>query len=183
MATYDYNNDIPDSGNNPSSDQPKMQENTQSIFNILNQDMIGFTVPNGGLHKKITYIQQAADPGSAAGQYVTYSKDSGSGVSELYLQKDGGSVVQLTKGTPVTAATGFTYLPGGLLLKWMTVPILTNTGTANYDTTIPFTTVYSIVIGPQQGATMWVASSTTTSVTINRTGSGASNCYVMAIGV
>lgn len=133
MPSFTYNNNIPDGPNNPSVDQPKMQVNTQSINSILNVDMIGFGDVNGGWHRQVTYVDQMTDPGSASGQYRTYSKLS-SGQSELFLQKDAVSTpIQLTRGTPAVIGNGsFSYLPGGFLIQWGSVTASGHTATVTF---------------------------------------------------
>jgi hypothetical protein len=182
MTNYTYNPSIPAAANNPSDDQEPMQTNYASIAGILNIDMVGFGDNNGGYHKQITYVDQGADPGSAASQYRTYSKLVG-GSSELFAQKDAiATPIQLTSGVPVAAPSGWTYLPGGLILQWGTVTIGGSSGTANFARAFP-SFVYIITLGANVGATMWTSSSSLTSVTISRSGSGASSCQYMAIGI
>lgn len=185
MPSFTYNQNIPAASNLLSDDQPNMATNTNSLFSLLggdsSVDMIGFGDADGGWHRQLTYVVQASAPGSASGQARTYSKTDG-GNSEIFLQRDNvATEIQLTKGTPTAASKGLTFLPGGLLLQWMDVSIATTTGS---DTFLQaFTTLYNVTIGPQQGTTMWVSASSVTGVTITRSGSGPSGCWVMAIGV
>ena len=119
MSSISYNTGIPYATNNPSADQGPMMQNTDAVNDILKVDMVGFNVANSGFHNKITFVDQTVDATSAALQYVTYAKNAATG-SELYARRDGAAAVQLTRGTPVVANPGVTYLPGGLLLQFGT---------------------------------------------------------------
>ena len=48
MTNFQFSNTVPAAGNDPSSDQPLMLINNQSLFNYLNVDHIGFNANNGG---------------------------------------------------------------------------------------------------------------------------------------
>lgn len=186
MPNKTYSTGIPATNNDPSVDQPNMLVNNDSIASILGGDstvdMIGFNDNDGGWHRKVTFVNQSSNPGSAAGQYVEFSKQSSS-VSEMFAQKDAVSAaIQLTRGVPSTVDGGYTYLPGGLLMQWKNVAIASTTGTFTF--TVPFTTsLLSVFLGPQQATTMYVSASSTTSVTVTRSGSGASGCWVTVIGI
>lgn len=131
MATIAYNLSIPAAGNNPSSDQPKMQVNTNAINTILGQDHFNFNVSNGGWHQQSTYVDSILALGTpitiAAGQAAIYAKTNGQ--SQIMATSDTGTnEYQLTRfidasfalfGTdtmyPGAAAFelgGWTFLPG-----------------------------------------------------------------------
>jgi len=56
MGTFTYYNDIPAANNNPSSDQPKMTNNTNVIDQILDVDHYTFeTADKDGEHKQINF--------------------------------------------------------------------------------------------------------------------------------
>lgn len=58
MPNFNYTNDIPDTPNDPSVDQPDMKINTNSIDSIINVDHYSFNLANGGWHKQITLPAQ-----------------------------------------------------------------------------------------------------------------------------
>ncbi len=60
MTTFNYNYNIPAANNNPSSDQPLMLENYQSINDLVAVDHVGFEVANGGQHKQVTFNATAS---------------------------------------------------------------------------------------------------------------------------
>lgn len=70
MPTWNYDLDIPFEDNNPSVDQPRMRQNTNSIDGLLNEDHYSFETDNfDGWHKKCTFpapVTPAAPTGDAA---------------------------------------------------------------------------------------------------------------------
>lgn len=87
-----------------------------------------------GKHKQCTLIRVSADIANAgANEIGLYNKNAASGNQEIFYRRpSGGTVVQLTSGTPVLATRGSTFLPGGLMLKW-------GQDTANSRTNTTFT--------------------------------------------
>ena len=51
--TYTVN--IPFASNNPSTDQPNMEQNTNAINSWVQIDHVGFNASNGGEHKQVTF--------------------------------------------------------------------------------------------------------------------------------
>ena len=133
MPLFTYTEDIPFEDNDPSTDQPDMKQNTNSIADILDVDMIGFGNVNGGNHSRVTFVDQGSDPGSAATKLVLYSKSQASG-SELFYQRDGvATPIQLTRNTTGTNANGsYSYLAGGFLIQWGSVTAVNNSATVTF---------------------------------------------------
>jgi len=50
-----YNRDIPDAPNNPSTDQPKMKQNTNAIDDLISVDHLTFQATNFGKHKQTSF--------------------------------------------------------------------------------------------------------------------------------
>jgi hypothetical protein len=184
MPSYTYNENIPNGPNNPSTDQPDMYTNTNSIFELLGGDatvdMIGFGDSNGGWHRKVTYVNQGSNPGSSAGQYVVYSKMT-AGQSELFAQKDAtSSPIQLTNQVPNAASSGFSYLPGGMLIQWVS---LSTTGSFNWPTAFA-SACYGATLGYNNAASGTVPNLTSiTTTTAVLSNSGTAVVFVIAIGV
>lgn len=141
MPFIPYNTNIPAANNNPSVDQPDMQENTNSTESWVAVDHYGFNDNNGGLHKQTRIVDQVAIPaGLAAGMSTLYSKLATSeGVSQesdlFFSPGTSGNQYQLTRaitgkfalfgqntnnynGIGVDYDGGWTYLPGGILLQY-----------------------------------------------------------------
>lgn len=186
MPNYTYNTNIPLSTNSPSTDQPNMQTNTNSINSILDVDMIGFNDNDGGYHSKVTLVDQVSSPPVAVtGTDIVYSATA-SGTIELYLQRPSGSAIQLTRGTPSASTSGYTWLPGGLLMQWGGV---NGTGNQTFTYPIAFTsTVYSVQVTRRTGQTnaLYVLQSpapTTTACVIGSSTGTEINGYVLVIGI
>jgi len=75
-----YNRDIPDAPNNPSVDQPKMKENTNSVYDIIDIDHITFEANNGGTHKQTSF--EGFSSGNVIGQPASSVAYPAAGVSD-----------------------------------------------------------------------------------------------------
>ena len=58
------------------------------------------------------------DPTAIPDAYITYCKTDAAGNSELFGINENSGIIQFTRGVPTLTATGTTFLPGGLILKW-----------------------------------------------------------------
>lgn len=79
------------------------------------------------------------DPTAIADTFILYCKNDAAGNAELYGINDNSNIIQMTKGAPTVAATGITFLAGGLLLAW---------GQSSTGTTVTITgmtTIYQVV--------------------------------------
>jgi len=56
MTMFNYNENIPNGPNNPTNDQPKIQENTNSVNGLIEVDHVTFNENEGGYHKIIHEI-------------------------------------------------------------------------------------------------------------------------------
>jgi len=123
MPTFIYTDDIPFPDHNPSTDQPDMLINTNSIDGIIAVDHYTFEeggANQDGWHKQSTYVAETA-PTTIALQGAVYTKNVGAGVVQLFYRRESNGVeYQLTgPATPtINATNGFTFLPGGLILQW-----------------------------------------------------------------
>lgn len=86
----------------------------------------------------VNLAEQAGDLALNASTYRLYSKNDGTN-TELYGINSAGNVAQLTKGLPVLAAAGSTFLPGGLILAWG------QDATGANVTVAAMTTIYQVV--------------------------------------
>ncbi len=127
MSNWVYTRDIPFASHNPSADQPVMQTNANSIDSLIQEDHFGFNDNNGGLHKKVSLVNNA-------GPFATVS---GAG-SELYGSNNewvftnaslAGAGIFMTNSAapPIDLAKGSTFLPGGMVMQWGSG--VTSTGT------------------------------------------------------
>lgn len=119
MTNWVYTRDIPFASHNPSSDQPTMQTNTNSIDSLIEEDHYSFNDNNGGYHKVIRLPPQVANPASIAGIGQVFTKTI-TGDEELFYESGLGVIVQLTNvdAAPVAAGAGRSFLPGGIVIEW-----------------------------------------------------------------
>lgn len=189
MPSISYTTNIPPSTDNPSTSQPTLQSNCNSVASIVNVDMIGFNdvTNNSGYHSKITFVDQTSSPpGTVAGADVEYAKTVGSFL-EIFLQRPSGSAIQLTSGAAaagsVSATAGFqTFLPGGLQIKFGKA---TTDGSGNITfatqglSNFPTAGLGAIV---QNAAFPTTAVSSISQSAITTTASGISNVFYIAWG-
>lgn len=131
------------------------------------------------------------DPAAIVNSYILYNKEDSHGKQQLYAIDSASKITQLTNTlVPLAASTGYTWLPGGILLQWgkETVPagesnaitFLVAFQHAPYD--IQLTAIRSV------GSTtnsMYLSSThpaTNTDFRIINTASSAHDCFWLAIG-
>lgn len=150
---FEYYPTIPNAPNDPSDDQPLMQINSGSISDIINVDHITFNTNGGGIHKQVTLKNEAA-PGLGDGDSVIYANLQG-GQSWPFFQNGLGSFQMLgpfsSLITPtVTATTGYTYLPGGIIIQFGQAALAAS-GTIIFPLVFPNKAI-SAVFTPTKGA-------------------------------
>ncbi len=143
--SFTYTQNVPNPPNLPSADVGNMQTNTNSIFSILNVDHESFGSQNNidGRHKQVSLINEVA-PGVPASIGGVLFANNPAGSSQPFWQNGiaPANVFQIftysSVTSPVVSTTGFTYLPGGLIMQWGIVNNPASTGTQAYP--IPFPT-------------------------------------------
>lgn len=184
--TFSYNLNIPAAGNNPSSDQPLMQTNTNSINSLINVDHYTFGTGKDGKHLQVQLPALLATPTvGVLGETTVYSQSVTRGAAtstELFITPDANvanNTYQLTQTilasqtqfgiynaytsgvSGVVTTGGWTFLPGGLILQYGTVTPPKN-GSFTVNLPIPFATTNMVM-----------------TISIHRnSGSGGDNCYI-----
>jgi len=92
MTNYSFDETIPATNNNPSTDQPGMLINNVSTKGIISTDHVTFGLANGGSHLQNTfYAQQSPSIGSSlailypGARPSVYSNSTGSSATNTYL--------------------------------------------------------------------------------------------------
>lgn len=186
MTNYTYTRDIPNAPNDPSRDQPIMKENTNSADSIWDVDHFGFNDNNGGLHSQCTIKEQGVYPSIPATAAVTfgtlYTQVGPAPIAgELfYVRGAGPAGIRMTGPyTPSAAVTGYTFLPGGMLLQWGKAGSKSNGNSISFPIAFP-NACFLVVPAQYQTATesdqrsLSVVISSTTSFTIRITTLGSS---------
>lgn len=146
-APYTYDPTIPNPPNDPADDVFVMQTNSQSIFNIMKVDHIGFGSNQGGFHNLMHFITQTSDPVATNpfGQLYTFIPTTpvGQTDAQLFYQSPMGVKTQLT-GKSTFTMNGFIQL-GALTIQWGQALCASNAlTTVTFPT--PFSaTVFSVV--------------------------------------
>jgi hypothetical protein len=188
MTNFAYNDGVPATNNNPSVDQPDMLINTQSIKNLINVDHLSFGVDDGGTHKQTTLNRLAVKPSLVGTQVALYSKlATNPASSQLFFEDSAGNEFQLT-GNTAAAATGYVLIGGSVLFKWGTVSVNpSSTANFNFDTTIPYTTVYSVTTGVVNNTNglndhPYIKSISTTTVVVSNPSGQTWSVKILAVG-
>lgn len=204
MPSFSYITGIPLATNSPSTDQPNMQTNTNSINSIIGVDHYSFGSAGSkdGFHKQVTLPVESL-PASLSGQAVLFSNTSGQ--SQLFATSDtGGNSYQLTRmidasfsrfandtnyqvGPPILFG-GWTFLPGGLILNYGSVTNPGNSGTVTYALAFPSgQPAFAITLTLQrasgdQSVTVQTGTSASSGFNFLSSSSGSAFLYWMAIG-
>jgi hypothetical protein len=115
MTNFPYNLNIPNGPDNPSADQPGMQENTNSISGLIAIDHIGFGLNGGGLHNQVSLVNQSLGGVIAGANCDIYSNTFKGGSWPFFVN---GTVNGLVLGPAAQAGNGYGYLSLGLILQW-----------------------------------------------------------------
>jgi hypothetical protein len=165
-----YNPLIPSGTVNLDEDYKNIRDNFNQANIVINVDHVPFdnTTLQVGYHKDIHFNPVSTTVTNAPNNYVTATQfpqgvpatvagigqlfsssvNDGIGVVDtgLYWLTGAGKQVALTRNfVPSHAASGRTFLPGGLILQWKTVTSLVS-GTTPFTWPFPFTTFFSATL-------------------------------------
>jgi len=120
MPNFTYTRDIPFATHNPSTDQPKMQVNNNSIDDIIEVDHYSFNDQNllSGYHKIVDLVPQVAVPALPAGVGAMLLSSTNGNLVFANAQIPAGTFLTNSNAPPVAAIKGSTFLPGGMILQW-----------------------------------------------------------------
>jgi hypothetical protein len=120
MTNVPYNTNIPFASNSPSQDQPRMQENTNSLKDLIEIDHIGFGNNEGGYHKNIHQPVLVGAPAAILGinqifSLVPPSNIPANGDTQLFSLTGMNGLSQMTGNQ---AATNGAVWCAGILFQW-----------------------------------------------------------------
>jgi hypothetical protein len=121
MAISDYNPNIPLASAQLSVSQGQLLLNFGALQQWLAVNHVDYATSGAGKHKWVSLpVQSPNSPPTgafAANEVGLYSfQNPQTTKNELYINKEDGTQVPITACNP--ASTGYTYLPGGILVKW-----------------------------------------------------------------
>lgn len=128
-----YIPNVPLSGQTLGQTQGPIKTNFTLLNTTIGVDHNSMNDASTGYHKQVHFDSNQAAPGIGTGVSVAYV-DALNGASALAFQNALGSYA-ITGLNPSNAQSGFTPLPGSLILQWGSLAI-----GANGTTTIPFNT-------------------------------------------
>lgn len=152
MPAPTFTINMPTSGESLGSTYQKVQDNFMNYWNNFQVNHVNPNDANGGKHTKVQMIEQGADPATAINEMAMYTKDVAGNTRTFLRQENNGAVMQLSGITPVAAANGYTFLPGGLMIQWG--QITTSSKTAVITFTPAFDTVFQAVVAQSQADRM-----------------------------
>lgn len=125
MAIPTYVPGYPPDGSSLGQTKATIRNNLDGTFQTLAVDHINNNGQPGskpaGYHKVIHVVPQASNPGAVAGYGQLFSKTINSYTSDqaLFWETGAGLVQQLTVNvTPSATTSGYSFLPGGIIIQW-----------------------------------------------------------------
>lgn len=194
---------IPATGQSLGQTKNLISGNFTNYFNTISQDHVP-PGTNQGKHNQSTYVSQGAgaskSPVTAATEVALYSGTDAFGAMQLFAQKasqlinaGGIQMSRLDTGTQVNASTGYTFLPGGLILQYGIAAATSGAGTTtNFPLIFP-NNCFGVCLGIVGASisslhSVWVKTNYPSAALGARTAfqatsdSGALGCFYMAIG-
>ena len=137
---------IPRSGQSLGNSRPQVQGNFDYINTAFAINHVAFNASGVGKHKFMQMPEQVAAPTTLANEGALYTKEA-QGITNLFWrQESNGTEIQLTNIEPLIAASGYTFLPGGLLLQWGVTGSIASTSTVNFPIAFPNNTFFTNAI-------------------------------------
>jgi hypothetical protein len=133
MAIPTFTLNIPVTGQSLGSTRVPINNNFGNYAGLIAVNHVAPNAAGQGKHSIGEFVVQASDPATATNEITIYGKTA-AGATEFFIRKDNsGNVYQLTTGVPIlSGASGSSFLPGGIIIKWITVDINANPTTVNF---------------------------------------------------
>lgn len=143
MSIPTYTPGYPPDGSSLGQTKAVIRNNLDGTFQTLGVDHVNNNGQPGsnpaGYHTVAHMVPQATDPAAITGFGQLYSKTltfNSTNDQALFWETGQGLIQQLTTNiTPLAAQTGYTFLPGGIILQW---GVTTSTGSST-PVLFPFT--------------------------------------------
>lgn len=168
MANFDFFPSIPATNNDPSSDQPNMQTNNQSINDWSAVDHVGYNTVDGGTHKQVTFSSNNTP--SLPTTFPTFFTDITTGLAQPRFYS--GSAAQTSSQYVPTVSPGSTFALGGILIKWGTVSIAGSTSSqvVSYVSAFINATLSVVLTATNQngaGRTVYISATSSSGFTVS----------------
>lgn len=125
---------MPNAGQNLAQTRDQIRSNIADLKASLAINHVDLDLaPETGKHKFLQMPSQGSAPATLANELGLYVKGAGAATRLWLRQQNNGTEVQLSGVDPTSAATGRTFLPGGILLIWSSFD-----PTSSINVTFPF---------------------------------------------
>lgn len=185
---------IPKSGQSLGNSRPQVQGNFDYINTAFAINHIAFNSSGVGKHKFLQMPEQSPNgPATLVDEGALYTRPSAG--TQLFWRPENtlatGTQIQMTNIPPVNSASGYTFLPGGMLLQWKTSTLTSGltpvTFPTNFDAaTFPYSIQLTFAESTPAATTLSVSASSVTnlgfSIRCSPTPSGSPTIYWIAIG-
>ena len=144
-----YQNNIPQSTDDPSASQAEFLANFEEIATLIAVNHEAFNLGDQGKHKFLQLPEQSSAPATAANEGGLYTKAVAGATQLFFREESSGDELQLT-GAFTAAGTGEVTLPGGLGMKWGSSTATTAGATITYTgigLTAFSTATYNVTLG------------------------------------
>lgn len=125
MSIPTFTPGYPPDGSSLGQTKVVMRNNSDGTFQTLAVDHINNNGQPGGrpagYHKVIHMVPQAGNPAAIPGYGQLFGKTVNSFTNDeaLFYETGNGLVQQLTVNlTPLATTTGYTFIPGGIIVQW-----------------------------------------------------------------
>lgn len=130
---------IPQTGQSLGNSRTQVLNNFAALRAAEAQNHMDVNDANAGKHKFIQYVVQGSDPTTAANEIARYTKVVSAVAREFLRLPSNGAVFQVSGNAPLIAASGHTFLPGGLMLQWGT-----QAGSSSSSVAVSFSPAFSV---------------------------------------
>lgn len=141
-----YNNSIPQPTDKLSTSQNDIYGNFQALGTFTAIDHVQLNAANQGMHAKVTFPIAAAPAANTAGFIGLYGANDLSGNPQIYVNNVA-PALQIPMTASLKANPGWTYLPSGLIMQWVSGTISGSSSTANLAIAFP-TAMLTVQVSP-----------------------------------
>ena len=108
---------LPNTGESLDDTRDAIKTNFTLLQITINANHVSLT-GGDGKHKFLQMPEQASAPTTAANEGGLYVKAASSISNLFWRQESDGTEIQMTNIAPSSATSGYSFLPGGILMQW-----------------------------------------------------------------
>ncbi len=166
-------------------DYANIKGNFQQLDTSFAVNHTAFSVtPFNGMHTQVQMVEQSGDPSPIAGTDSFYTKVvtiAAAPLGETFFKRGGVSTpIQMTSGNISDNSTGYSFLPGGILIQWGSA-VGTNNLSVNFP--VQFTSLYNVQVTLASNSHKYgIKSPSLSGFQFSTDSSSAASFYWVAIG-